>query len=139
MNEKKKISKNAAAMIIVIAVMLILNAVSWLSTGITDFYRDAVNYYLGHKICGYEGRYLGNCNVKITAESRKQQRRKIIHRRLGYIARIACGKGVLKGKLLHKYYSSFKEIACFHVRRMESIGKGKFLKGSAHKIDVLRA
>ena len=42
MNEKKKISKNAAAMIIVIAVMLILNAVSWLSTGITDFYASAI-------------------------------------------------------------------------------------------------
>ena len=42
MNEKKKISKNAAAMIIVIAAMLILNAVSWLSTGITDFYASAI-------------------------------------------------------------------------------------------------
>lgn len=42
MNEKKKISKNAAAMIIIIAAMLILNAVSWLSTGITDFYASAI-------------------------------------------------------------------------------------------------
>ena len=42
MNEKKKISKNAAAMLIVIAVMLTLNAVSWLSTGITDFYASAI-------------------------------------------------------------------------------------------------
>ena len=106
---------------------------------VKKFYRDAVNCYLGHEICGYEGRYLGNCDVKITAECRKQQGRKIIHRRLCYVARIACGKGMLKGKLLHKYYSSFKEIACFHVRRMESIGKGEFLKGSAHKVDVLRA
>ena len=42
MYEKKKISKNAAAMIIIIAAMLILNAVSWLSTGITDFYASAI-------------------------------------------------------------------------------------------------
>lgn len=42
MPEKKKISKNSAAMIIVTALMLIINAVSWISTGFTDLYAEHI-------------------------------------------------------------------------------------------------